>query len=195
MTAAPLAHTDGIVLDYLAALWARSDELSPEQRDDLMSTVADYIAVRRTSIDDPAEIIRRLGAPDDLVAATARGRIPAHVRLPALVTSPPPAVPVAAPGGLEYTSIGLLTVGSFLLPVVSPIAGMLLATGSGQWTAAQKATGWLLTAGSGVAGVMFALIFAGMPFTSGLAVFLVYLVMCAGPTIAGVRLQQEMRRP
>jgi len=46
MTSAPLAHTDVVVLDYLAALWAQSEELSPEMRDELMSTVADYIAVR-----------------------------------------------------------------------------------------------------------------------------------------------------
>ena len=47
MSTAPLAHTDVIVLDYLAALWAQSEDLSPQMRDDLMTTVADYISARR----------------------------------------------------------------------------------------------------------------------------------------------------
>ena len=50
MSTAPLAHTDVIVLDYLAALWAQSEDLSPQQRDDLMSTVADYIQARRNRL-------------------------------------------------------------------------------------------------------------------------------------------------
>ncbi|MFD0524207.1 HAAS signaling domain-containing protein [Paractinoplanes durhamensis] len=80
MTTAPLAHTDVIVLDYLAALWAQSEDLSPEQRDSLMSTVADYIAARRVAAVDPLEdaaaIVRRLGPPEDLVAAMRRGALP-----------------------------------------------------------------------------------------------------------------------
>lgn len=194
MTTAPLAHTDAIVLDYLAALWAQSDALSPDQRDELMSTVADYIAVRRSSIDDPAEIVRRLGPPDDLAAAAARGRIPAHVRLPALAV-PAPAVPapVAAPTGLAYTAVGLLTVGSFVLPLVSPVAGMLLVTGSAHWTPAEKAAAWLLTAGSAVGSLMLILFFAAAGHVDGTAVLLVYLVACAGSTIAGIRLHNQLR--
>jgi HAAS domain-containing protein len=194
MTTAPLAHTDAIVLDYLAALWAQSDELSPDQRDELMATVADYIALRRSSVDDPAEIVRRLGPPEDLAAAAARGRIPPHVRLPALVP-PAPAVPATAvaAAGLEYTAVGLLTVGSFVLPLVSPVAGMLLVTGSGQWTPAQKSVGWLLTAGSGAAGLLLTLLFAVAGTPGGVAVLLVYLAMCAGSTVAGVRLHRDLR--
>ncbi len=52
-TTAPLAHSDVIVLDYLAALWAESEDLSVELRDELMTTVAEYIALRRTSVADP----------------------------------------------------------------------------------------------------------------------------------------------
>jgi HAAS domain-containing protein len=194
MTTAPLAHTDAIVLDYLAALWAQSDELTPEQRDELMTAVADYIALRRSTIDDPGEIVRRLGPPEDLVAAAGRGRIPAHVRLPALL-EPPTAVlaPVAAPGGLAYTAVGLLTVGSFVLPLVSPVAGMLLVTGSPQWTPAEKSAAWLLTAGSAAGSLLLTLFFAASGHADGMAVFLVYLVACAGSTIAGVRLHNQLR--
>ncbi|MEU4220002.1 hypothetical protein AB0F10_32240, partial [Actinoplanes sp. NPDC026623] len=79
---APLVHTDVLVLDYLAALWAAGEDLEPALRDELMTTVADYIAMRRTSptdpIDDPAQILHRLGPPEPLAAAARRGRVPAH---------------------------------------------------------------------------------------------------------------------
>ncbi|MEV6492547.1 hypothetical protein AB0M20_28605, partial [Actinoplanes sp. NPDC051633] len=90
---APLAHADVIVLDYLAALWAESEGLAHELRDELMTTVADYIAARRTSvsdpISDPEEIVGRLGPPEAIVASVRRGRMPAHLRMPL-----PPPVPV-----------------------------------------------------------------------------------------------------
>lgn len=193
MTTAPLAHTDAIVLDYLAALWAESEELSPELRDELMATVADYIAVRRTVIDDPAQIVRRLGPPEALVAAVRRGQIPPHVRLPALI-QPPPVAAVAAPGGAEYTAIGLLTAGAFVLPLVGPVAGMLLITGSPHWTAAQKATGWIVTAGSGAAGFALAVFFATLPFANGFAVLLLYLAVCGGSLIAGITMLNALHR-
>jgi len=191
MTTAPLAHTDAIVLDYLAALWAESEDISPELRDELMTTVADYIAVRRATIDDPAQIVRRLGPPEALVAAIRRGQIPPHVRLPALIPQPR----AAEAGGAEYTAIGLLTAGGFVLPLIGPVAGMLLVTGSPHWTAAQKATGWILTAGSGAAGFVLALLCAILGYAGGPAVLLIYLAMCAGSLLAGTILLNTLRRP
>lgn len=162
MTTALLAHTDVIVLDYLAALWAQSEDLSPDLRDELLTTVADYIAARRAAavgpLEDPAAILRRLGPPEALVDAARRGHVPPHIRLPALIPPPPPVLPRAAGGAPEYTAIGLLTVGSFVLPVVSPVAGMLLVTSSPHWTPAEKVTGWILTAGSAAAGVVLTLL-------------------------------------
>jgi hypothetical protein len=193
MTTAPLAHTDAIVLDYLAALWAHSEDLAPELRDELMATVADYIAVRRSAIDDPAQIMRRLGPPEDLVAAVRRGQIPPHVRLPALVP-PPPSLAPHPPGGIEYSAIGLVTAGAFVLPLISPIAGMLLATGSPHWTGAQKAAAWLITAGSGAGGFALAVVFATLGLRSGPALLLMYIAMCAGSLVAGMTLVTALRR-
>ncbi len=198
MTSAPLAHTDVVVLDYLAALWAQSEDLSPEMRDNLMSTVADYIAVRRSSpadpLDDAAEIIRRLGPPESLVAAARRGQLPPHLRLPALIPPPAPARrPMTDAGGVEYTAVGLLTVGAFVLPGVAPLAGLLLATGSPRWTPAQKATAWLLTAGSGAVAAVFA-VFVGTALYAGeAALVLLYLAACVGSVAAGVRLLNDLR--
>lgn len=193
MTTTPLAHTDAIVLDYLAALWAESEDLAPELRDELMTTVADYIAVRRATIDDPAQIMRRLGPPEALVAAVRRGQIPPHVRLPALMT-PAEAYPASPPGGCEYTAVGLVTAGAFVLPGIAPVAGMLLVTGSPHWTTAQKVIGWMLTVGSGAAGFALALVFATLGLASRPAFLLLYLVVCAGSLIAGMTLVNGLRR-
>jgi hypothetical protein len=204
MSTAPLAHTDVIVLDYLAALWAQSDDLSPELRDELMSAVADYVAARRTApgqrIDDPNAIISRLGPPEALVEATARrGQVPPHIRLPALVPPPAPALAPLPPrhppagGPAEFTAVGLLTAGAFVLPVVSPIAGMLLATASPHWTPAQKAAGWVTATGSVVAGAVLTLMFAAVGATGEAALLFAYLAMTAGSVVAGVLMLNGLR--
>jgi HAAS domain-containing protein len=201
MTTAPLAHTDIVVLDYLAALWAQSDDLSPDQRDSLMNTVADYIAARRVAAVDPLEdaaaIVRRLGPPEDLVAAMRRGALPPHVRLPALLPPPaaPPTPPVRSGGGpAEYTAIGMLSAGAFVLPVIAPVAGMLLATASPHWTPAQKSAGWVLTIGSVAGAFFFGLLLAAVsPYSDTPSLFLVYLVMLAGSLGAGGVLLSGLR--
>ena len=197
MTTAPLAHTDVIVLDYLAALWQQSEDLGPELRDELMSTVADYIALRRTSpaapLEDPAEIIRRLGPPEALVAAVRRGHLPPHIRLPALV--PPPSPAATGGGAAEFAAIGLLTAGAFVVPGVAPVAGMLLASGSPHWTPAEKTTGWMFTFGSGAAAVVLMLVFVTGGFDAATALLLGYLIATAGSFLAGRHLLEAIRRP
>jgi hypothetical protein len=202
MSTAPLAHTDVVVLDYLAALWAQSEDLSPGQRDELMTTVADYIAARRVAaidpIEDAAAIVRRLGPPEDLVAAMRRGALPPHVRLPALIPPPPPppTPPVRSAGGAaEYTAIGMLTAGAFVLPGIAPVAGMLLATASPHWTPAHKAAGWVLTIGSVAAGCLLTVLLTAMPFATGFDLVLIYLTMLAGSLVAGWVLLAGLRRP
>ncbi|GIF22520.1 hypothetical protein BJ973_002846 [Actinoplanes tereljensis] len=205
MTTAPLAHTDVIVLDYLAALWAQSEDLSPDQRDELMNTVADYIAARRVAAVSPLEdaeaIVRRLGPPEDLVAAMRRGSLPPHVRLPALVLPPPPPPPVppvrTGGGPAEYTAVAMLTAGAFVLPVISPFAGMLLATASPHWTLAQKAAAWTVTLGSVAAGFVLTVLLSTMAFGSAFDLLLIYLAMTMGSLfaggilVAGLRLRQS----
>jgi len=186
----PLAHTDGLVLDYLAALWGASEDLLPELRDELMTTVADYIALRRTSVadpvDDPRLILQRLGPPESLAAAARRGRMPAHLRRPVAPAPLPP--PAAVPSGnLEYAGIALLTAGSVVLPVISPLAGLLLVSGSPRWSPAQKAAAWVLAGLPVLLG--FVLVLAAAFLGGGAeALVLAYLAMVAGAIIAGLTL-------
>ncbi|BFU44089.1 HAAS signaling domain-containing protein [Krasilnikovia sp. MM14-A1004] len=183
---APLAHTDVLVLDYLAALWAETEDLAPELRDELMTTVADYVARRRAAGgEQPERIIRRLGPPEDLAAAVRRGRMPPHLRLPALA----PVAPVGpASGTTDYVAVTLLIVGAVFLPLVAPLAGMALVTGSPRWTPAQKAAAWVLAATPSLCGM---LLMAGAVLISseiGPVMLLAYLAMVGGPFIAGLTL-------
>lgn len=186
----PLAHSDVLVLDYLAAVWGASEDLAPELRDELMTTVADYIAMRRTSVADPLEdprhILHRLGPPDALVAAARRGRMPAHLRRPAAPAPlPPPAVTPSA--HLEYAGIALLTAGSVVLPVICPLAGLLLVSGSTRWSPAQKTAAWVLAGLPVLLG--FVMVLAAATFGGGAeALLLAYLAMVAGAIIAGLSL-------
>jgi hypothetical protein len=153
---APLAHTDVLVLDYLAGLWAAAGDLPPEVRDDLMATVADYIAVRRTLPGDDAEyVLRLLGPPEALAAAAGRGRIPAHLT-GALASPAGPQRPAASVGGSrapEYTALALLSLGAVLLPFIGPFAGLLVMAGSHRWTGAHKAIAAVVAVGTGAVGL------------------------------------------
>jgi len=182
---APMAHNDTLVLDYLGALWAETDDLAPELRDELMSTVADFIAMRRTAAgEEPETILRRLGPPEAIAAAVRRGRMPPHLRLPAVPRSVPDAQPTS--GALEYTGIALLTGGAVLLPFVAPLAGMLLVTGSPRWSATQKTAAWVLAGMPVLLGLMltFGAVFLGEAGMLALA----YVAMIAGPFAAGLSL-------
>ncbi|WP_328469958.1 hypothetical protein OHA21_03235 [Actinoplanes sp. NBC_00393] len=194
MTTAPLAHADTLVLDYLAALWAASEDLPPESRDDLMRTVTGYIALRQDLADDPALILGRLGPPEHLAAAVRRGGMPTHLRLPAPTAAP--AAPAPTPGGgAEHAAIALLVGGTFLLPVVSPAAGLLIATGSPRWTPAQKGAAWILTIGSATGALLFALMIAGLGGGGGLFLLVAYLGACVGSIVAGLALLVALRGP
>jgi hypothetical protein len=200
-TTAPLAHSDVIVLDYLAALWAESEDLSPELRDELMSTVAEYIALRRTSVADPLadpeQIVGRLGPPEALVASVRRGRMPTHLRLPVAPAPRPVARTRESSGSGDSTALALIMAGTFVLPVLSPLAGMMMVSSSPRWSVPQKAAAWVLVAGSTLCGLMLALVAAVVMYDGGAGVVFAYLAMVAGAFVAGITLLPSLvgRRP
>jgi hypothetical protein len=188
---APLAHQDVLVLDYLAALWAATEDLPPDLRDELMSTVAEHIAARRAAagpVDDTALIVRRLGPPEDLAAAVRRGRLPVH--LTAVTAAPPAPAPARATG--DHAGIALLTAGALVLPVLGPLAGMLLVTASDRWSPMQKAAAWVLTTGS----VPFGLLVLALTAEAGagFALVLAYLATASGSAVAGLTLVPGLSR-
>ncbi|BCJ56265.1 hypothetical protein Asp14428_77400 [Actinoplanes sp. NBRC 14428] len=187
---APLVHSDVLVLDYLAALWAATDDLEPELRDELMTTVADYIAMRRAAngpVPDHAQILHRLGPPEALAAAARRGRVPAHLRRPSREpVAPMPAPPQPSAGG-EYAGIALLSAGSVMLPVIGPFAGMLLVSGSARWSTAQKTAAWVLSGGPVL--LAFVLVVLSAMVGGGAESLMVgYLMMVAGGFVAALSL-------
>jgi hypothetical protein len=156
-----------------------------------MSTVADYIAVRHTAgydpIADPDQIIGRLGPPEALVASVRRGRMPHHLRLPVAPSRRPAPAP-ARTTNAEATAITLLMAGAFVLPVVSPLAALVVVSSSPRWTGAQKAAAWVLATGAVVAGMALALIAAVFAYAGGFGLMLAYCTAVAGSFLAGVTL-------
>jgi hypothetical protein len=185
-----LAHTDVIVLDYLAAVWAASDDLQPELRDELMSAVADHIARRRVANahtgESAAHVLRLLGPAEDLAAAARRGRLPVHLTVPTAAPRPP-TPPVGEVGQVEYTAVALLTVGAVVLPGVGPLAGILLTCGSARWRPTQKVAAAVLAVGPLMVGLLLAALALVADAGFGWAV-LAYLAMVSGPFAAGLTL-------
>jgi hypothetical protein len=107
---------------------------------------------------------------------------------------PRPALrPSRGAGAVEYTGIGLLGAGAFVVPVLGPFAGLLLITGSPQWTPAQKAGAWLLTAASGAGAFALMLVLATFSIVHGPAALMLYLAVCAGPALASILLLTALR--
>lgn len=196
---APVAHTDILVLDYLAALWGATEDLPDGLRDDLLSTVADHIAVRRAAgQDDTERVLRLLGDPEDLAAAARRGRIPAHVtmHIGAPVGPPTDPRPAQRSAAAEYWAVGLLTAGSLVVPVAGPLAGLVLTGTSGRLTRTHKTIAMLLAVGPA-----FLSIFVGMALAALGALeasLMLFLAACLiGPVAAGLSLLPGIpeRRP
>jgi hypothetical protein len=187
---APVAHHDTQVLDYLGALWAETADLAPELRDELMSTVADFIARRRVAAgDDPEVVLHRLGPPEAIAAAVRRGRMPPHLRLPA---RPVPAPPPGA-GPLDYAGIALLTGGALALPVIAPLAGILLVTGSPKWSPLEKTAAWLVAGLPVLFGLL--LVVVSLLTTNGGPWFALALIaLVSGPVLAGLALLPGLAR-
>jgi hypothetical protein len=153
--------------------------------------------MRQDLAEDPALILGRLGPPEQLAAAVRRGGMPTHLRLPALAPVPAvPAAPARTPGGgAEHAAIALLLAGAFVLPVVSPAAGLLIATGSGRWTPAQKGAAWILTTGGATGALLLALALAGLGGGAGIFLLVAYLGAAAGSVVAGLALLAALRAP
>jgi uncharacterized membrane protein len=131
-------QTHPLIDDYLGRLHAAAWVLQPDRRNELVSEIREHIedALRATGTRDEVAIrnvLERLGAPEEIVAAAVDGQ---PVDLPRAV--PRSAAPIRRVGGLEIASIITLAIGGAILPVIGVAAGVVLAWASSVWTRADK---------------------------------------------------------
>jgi hypothetical protein len=154
------AAATALVRDYLGRLHAAGWGLEPARREELVAEVRDHIdeaqRAERAAGNEGEVVVRnileRLGPPEDIVRAEAEGQpydappVPPPNYAPVGVSGQPggPATTNAAPtpwGPVEIAAVLLLSVGSFVLPFVGPMAGVVLVWVSSQWSRPQKLIG------------------------------------------------------
>jgi uncharacterized membrane protein len=137
---------DALVSDYLGRLEAASWPLPADRRGELIAEVREHIesalaeAGRRDEV-TARNVLDRLGAPEEIVAAEAEAGRPAG-----WTASPSAAEERQGSrwGAVEIGAILFLTVGAIALPIVGPVIGLVLVWLSGQWTTRQKSIGTLI---------------------------------------------------
>lgn len=138
-------EVDALVRDYLGRLEAAAWPLSADRRGELLGEVREHIesalaeAGRRDEV-TARNVLERLGAPEEIVAAEADAGGPMRW------TPPGTAADERRPrwGPIEVGAILFLIVGGIFLPVVGPIIGLVLVWLSGEWTTRQKAIATLI---------------------------------------------------
>ncbi len=121
-----------LVAEYLHRLRAQTADLPPEERDELVSSIAEHITASLGEIAAPSEadvrtVLDRLG-PAAAIAAEARRQ-----------SSGRPVIQ-PRPGALEWGGVAMLGIGSYLLPIIGTVAGLVMISLSPWWTGRQKLT-------------------------------------------------------
>jgi hypothetical protein len=148
---------DRLVSDYLDTVRAATQDLPAGERDELVANIAEHIATSMEELDEPNEaavrtILEKLGDPA-VIAAEARKQ-----SNPAARDSAP------KPGWLEWGGVAMLGIGSYLLPVIGTVAGLVMISLSRWWSTRQK----VLAAVLSLAGaVVIPLVGFGVFFASG----------------------------
>jgi hypothetical protein len=128
--------------DYLRRLDHAAWSLPGPDRAELLAEIRGHLeaGLTPTSTDaDARNLLAELGAPEDIVAAaqpspgTPQG------------FGPPGPAPLAREtrwGPTEILAVLGLTVGTFVVPIIGPVVGLVLAWASDRWTAREK---WIAT--------------------------------------------------
>ena len=171
-------HAEHLVADYLTRLEMAANMLPPGERADLMDGIREHIdtALATGTVSDEAgmrTLLDRLGEPEAIAASALENNDPG----PALHMGAPsespgsrsdPTFPTAPTGstspwgGLEITIVLLLGVGTFVLPVICPLVGLILLQSSTRWTPRQKRIGTAI---------------AVVPVLLGVAVIVLFLLL------------------
>jgi hypothetical protein len=137
------AGETAVVRDYLGRLYAAGWGLAAARRDELVAEVSGHIDEALRGEHEAGHhgeavvrnVLERLGPPEEIVRAESEGQ-----RYDVVLTSGHEPFPRVW-GPVEILAVVLLSVGSFLLPVVGPVAGVVFVWVSGQWTRQQKVIG------------------------------------------------------
>lgn len=151
---------DSLVRDYLRRLEAEAARLPADRRAELVGEVREHIelALAEAGRHDEATvrmILDRLGSPETIVGAER----PADGMPPR-----PPAADLGPRrsewGALEVIALLLVTIGAVVLPVVGPLAGLVLLWGSARFTRTAKV--WVSALALVLAFLAPAVLFAGL---------------------------------
>ena len=129
---------------YIGRVDAAARGLPPDRRIELLDQLREHLdAVSQAPDATESSVlvaIDRLGDPTEIVAS--------EVDLPA--AAPPVTVTStrSAWGPLEIMAVLLLIVGTFVIPVIGPLAGLVCAWLSPAWTRGEKWVATLLSSGS-----------------------------------------------
>lgn len=134
-----------LVRDYLGRLEAAAWTLAGDRRSELVGEVREHIEVALKDAGRHDEvtirnILDRLGPPEEIVSAEMQADAGTGPRS-AIVSIP---VGQRSLGAVEIIAVLLLTLGSFLLPVVGPMLGLIFVWVSTIWTTREKAVATLI---------------------------------------------------
>ena len=144
-----MTNHERLVAAYLESLRAAAADLSPDDRNELVSSISEHIATSLSEMDDPTEadvrnLLERLGEPGTIVA-DARAQLGTPPTPGSLQALDDGSARAAKPGPLEWGGIVMLGVGSCLLPIIGTVAGLVMVSLSPWWTKRQKVTAAVLS--------------------------------------------------
>jgi len=127
--------------DYLVRLDRAAHSLPPPDRGELLAELRSHLQTGLppgATDADVLNLLHELGSPEDIVAAASPERPTQPV--------PAPSRPASPWGALEVIAVLALTVGTFVLPVIGPLVGIVLVWTSTRWTRREKGIATVLTA-------------------------------------------------
>jgi hypothetical protein len=178
-----------LVADYLNRLAAAAASLPADRRAELFEEISVHIAEARAARDTAADttslgvadLLERLGLPEDIVRAAAEDTEPDGA-------APAPAQRAPRRRIQDTGTVILLLVGGFLIGL-GWIAGVVMLWASPRWRTSDKLVGTLIWPG-GLAAVL-AVVATGAGLPPPLVLSLL-VVAVAGPIMAAVRLLRQV---
>lgn len=131
--------------DYLYRLHQAAWSLPGPERAELLAEIRSHLEAGLTpgSTDaDVRNLLDELGAPEDIVAAAQSA--PDGPPVTGML-APAAQVPVSPWGAAEIIAVLALTLGTFVVPIIGPIVGIVLVWSSTRWTHREKTVATILT--------------------------------------------------